>query len=310
MPLAFLAVLLPTLFWDKPIDTADVLRKSGMERIYVPAGGEAAWRKLGFAATAFDRVHAAEAVVPSVEYHMDVASATRVPWINANGWRFERDPARLYFYDAPAGSAAFAAAEASAYGVEAAIRAAPEDLAPLAGMLKFLGEIEQPRLPVMANIGVIDDGSDTMGEVLNLMARHNLLFHVIPSADPKYDLNIRLGTPDYPKDAAADPYAFAIEMRRRLTDEKRLVRIYGSNVVLVHLTGDARQARLYLLNYGSGTVKGLRVRVLGSYGAGKLRAFGHAGEALEGYGVENGAAEFTIPVLGAYAVVDLTAPSR
>src|SRR5580658_3959653 len=190
MPLAFLAVLLPTLFWDRPVETADTLHKAGIERFCVPAGREQAWRKVGFSATAFDRGRATQAIAPKVEYHMDVASATRVPWVDANGWRFEREPGRSFFYDAPAGSAALAAAEAFAYGVEAAIRAAPEDLASLAGTLKFLGSIDQPRLPVMANIGVIDDGSDTMAEVLNLLARHNLLFQVIPQANQKYNLNI------------------------------------------------------------------------------------------------------------------------
>ena len=77
MPLAFLAVLLPTLFWDRPVETADTLRKAGIERLYVPAGQQQAWRKAGFAATAFDRAHAVQAVAPTVEYHMDVASATR-----------------------------------------------------------------------------------------------------------------------------------------------------------------------------------------------------------------------------------------
>lgn len=299
MPLAFLAVLLPTLFWDRPIEAADTLRKAGIERLYVPTGREQAWRKAGFTATAFDRARAAQAVAPKVEYHMDVASATRVPWVDANGWRFEREPGRSFFCDAPPGGAALAAAEAFAYGAEAAIRSAPEDLAGFARMLKFLGEIEQPRLPVMANIGVIDDGSDTMAEVLNLLARHNLLFHVIPAADSKYDLNIRV-VPE-----AANPYEFAMKVRRDLTDEKRLLRIYGSNVVLVRLTGDASRVRVHLLNYGKATVKGLRVRVLGSYSQGKLAAFAHPGAALEGYSVEDGATEFTIPELGTYAVVDL-----
>ncbi len=299
MPLAFLAVLLPTLFWDRPIETADTLRKAGIERLYVPAGREQAWRKQGFAASPFDRARAAQAVAPTVEYHMDVASATRVPWVDANGWRFEREPGRSFFYDAPPGSAALAAAEASAYGVEAAIRAAPEDLAPFARMLKFLGQIDQPRLPVMANIGVIDDGSDTMAEVLNLLARHNLLFHVIPATDTKYDLNIRL-VPE-----AANPYEFAMKIRRDLTDEKRLLRIFGSNVVLVRLTGDAAQVRVHLLNYGKAAVKGLRVRVLGSSAQGKLAAFAHPAAALEDYSVEDGATEFTIPEMATYAVVDL-----
>lgn len=299
MPLAFLAVLLPTLFWDRPVNTADTLRKAGIERLYVPAGQEQAWRKQGFAAFPFDRARAVQAVAPTVEYRMDVASATRVPWLDANGWRFDREPARTFFYDAPAGSAALAAAEASAYGAEAAIRAAPEDLAQFAAMLRFLSEIDQPRLPVMANIGVLDDGSDTIAEVLNLLARHNLLFHVVPATGLKYNLNIR----QVP--ANADPYEFAMQIRRDLTDEKRLARIYGSNVVLVRLTGDAAQARLHLLNYGKATVKGLRVRVLGSYQHSRLSAFKHPGITLEDYTVEAAATEFTIPETGTYAVVDL-----
>jgi len=171
-------------------------------------------------------------------------------------------------------------------------------------MLKFLGEIDQPRLPVRANIGVIDDGSDTMAEVLNLLARHNLLFRVIPAADSKYDLNIR------PVPEATDPYEFAMKTRRDLTDEKRLLRIYGSNVVLARLTGDASQSRVHLLNYGQAAVKGLRVRVLGSYAQGKLAAFAHPGEALADYTVQDGATEFTIPEMATYAVVDLVVAGR
>jgi hypothetical protein len=290
---------LPTLFWDRPVETADTLRKAGVERIYVTPGQEQAWRKQGFAASPFDRSGAVQAVAPAVEYHMDVASATRVPWVDANGWRFEREPARSFFCDAPAGSAALAAAEAFAYGAEAAIRAAPEDLAQFAGMLKFLTGIDQPRLPVMANIGVVDDGSDTMAEALNLLARHNLLFHVIPAADTKYDVNIR----QVPADA--NPYEFAMKIRRQITDEKRLLRIYGSNVVLGRLTGDTSQVRVHLINYGKAAVKGLRVRVLGAYEHGALAAFDRPGAAFVDRSAQDGVTEFTIPEMGPYAVVDL-----
>jgi hypothetical protein len=305
MILAIAAVALPTLFWDQPPSTADALHKAGIERLCVPAANEAAWRKLGFTAIAFDPAHATEAVAPNVEYHMDVASATSVPWVDANGWRFERSPNSTYLYKPPSGKAALAAAEAFAYGVQAAIRAAPQDLEPFAHMLHFLSEVSQPPLPVMANIGILDDGSDAMAEVLNLMARHNLLFHIIPAPDPKYGLNIRLGTPDYPAADAADPYAFAMKVRHTLTDEKRLLRIYGSNVVLVHLTGDGSRARVHLLNYGQPAIEGLRVRVLGSYRQGKLSAFGHPQSSLQDYAVQDGATEFTIPTLGPYGVVDL-----
>jgi hypothetical protein len=145
-----------------------------------------------------------------------------------------------------------------------------------------------------------------MGEVLNLMARHNLLFCVIPAPDPKYDLNIRLGAGEFTSKDLADPYAFAMLIRRRLTDEKRLLRLYGSNVVLARLTGDNGQARVHLINYGAGTVKGLRLRVLGSYARGRLAAFDYQKAELQDYSVQDGATEFTIPEMGTYAVIDLT----
>ena len=306
MPLAFLAVLLPALYWDQPVSTAPVLRKAGIERLYVPASRAAAWRKLGFAVTALDPARAAKAVAPAVEYHPDVASATSVPWIDANGWQFERDSAKTYLYDASPGSAALAVAEAFAYRADAAVRAAPRDLATLARMLRFLDGIGRPDLPVRANIGIIDDGSDTMGEVMNLMARHSLLFHVIPSPDPAYNLIVRFGAGGYSREDAADPYAFAMQIRHQLTDEKRLLRIYGSIVVLGRLYGNSAQARVHLLNYSKAEVRALRVRVLGEYPRGKLADFGYPGAALEDYRVADGATEFSIPVMGPYAVIDLT----
>ncbi len=305
MPALLLAALLPTLYWPQPADTAEALRKAGVERLYVVAGQEPTWRKVGFDASPFDKNAATQADTPSVEYRMDVASATHVPWIDANGWRFERHPAATYFYEAHPGAALLSAAEAYAYGVTAAIAAAPADLPALARMLKFLHRIDRPPLPVRANIGIIDNGSDTMGEVLNLMARHNLLFHVIAAPDPAYDLNIRLGSAEYPEADAADPYSFAMMIRRKLTDEKRLLRIYGTNVVLGRLTGDQKHARLHLLNYSGNAVKGLRVRVLGAYDHADLAAFDHDSVKLRDYAVEEGATEFSIPEISAYAVVDL-----
>jgi hypothetical protein len=47
------------------------------------------------------------------------------------------------------------------------------------------------------------------------------------------------------------------------------------------------------------------VRVLGSYRQGVLAAFAHPGAALADYSVQDGATEFTIPELAAYAAVDL-----
>ena len=39
---------------------------------------------------------------------------------------------------------------------------------------------------------------------------------------------------------AADPSAFALKIRRQLTDERRTLRVYGSEVVICRLTGERR----------------------------------------------------------------------
>ena len=157
----------------------------------------------------------------------------------------------------------------------------------------------------MANIGVVDDGSDVTGEVLNLLARRNLLFRVVKAPDPHLDLNVKIGSKEYPQEEAADPYSFAQKLRHELTDDRRLVRIYGSSVVLVRLTGEGSRARLHLLNYANRPVKGLRVRVLGEYRGGELSAFGQEKPALADYEARAGATEFTVPLIETYAVVDL-----
>jgi hypothetical protein len=300
-----LAALLPWLYWDQDPATAVSVKHAGIERLYVPADQEAAWNAAGLAAQAFDAARFAKVPAPGVRYKMDVAAATNVPWVDANGWRFERAGGREYYCDAPWRKATLAAAEAYAYGAKAVIHPDARDLAAFGQMLAFLRSIDRGPLPPLANIGIVDDGSAQTGEVMNLLARRNLLFCVIPRPDPAYDLNVRIGSKEYPKADAANPAQFATIIRQKLTDEKRLLRLYGSDVVIARLTGDSAQARLHLVNYGGGKVDGLRVRVLGSYAHGTLAAFGVNNAALTDYAVSDGGAEFTIPELDVYAVVDL-----
>ena len=59
---------------------------------------------------------------------------------------------------------------------------------------------------------------------------------------------------------AADPSGFALKIRRQLTDERRRLRIFGSEVVVARMTGDASRVRIQLLNYGNRDIAGLRVR--------------------------------------------------
>jgi hypothetical protein len=94
-------------------------------------------------------------------------------------------------------------------------------------------------------------------------------------------------------------------IRQDLTDEKRLLRIFGSDVVLARLNGTDTHVRVHLINYSDRKVEGLRVRVRGVYARGTLVAFGQENGALEDYSAGDGATEFTIPYIDVYAAVDL-----
>jgi hypothetical protein len=301
----FLAPLLPWLYWDQGPGTANAVKQAGIERAYVPADQVAAWMSAGFEARPFDMAKFVVLKLLGVEYRIDRAGATSLPWVDGNGWRFERGGGRQYYYNVPWRKATLAAAEAYVYGADAAVHPDPRDLTAFGKMLEFLRSIDGAAMPVLANIGIVDDGSAETGEVLNLLARRNLLFRVVRAPDPKYDLNVQIGSKEYPKALAADPSAFAALIRQKLTDDKRLLRIFGSEVVLGRITGDGERVRVDLLNYGGGAVDGLRVRVRGVYRSGTLAAFGVKNTALNDFGASDGGTEFTIPEMGVYAMVDL-----
>jgi hypothetical protein len=244
---------------------------------------------------------------PGVTARAGVASPTRAPWIVANGWRFGRNPAGKYRYDLQAGKAVLAAAEAFAYGADAVLKIDPADAASVGALLTALEALPAAELPPIADLAVVDDGSPITAEVMNLLARRNLLYQVVKAPSPRFRLNIAVGSRDYPVADAADPSAFALKIRRQLTDEQRALRIYGSEVVIGRLTGDGRRVRLHLINYGGREIEGLRVRVRGAYGAGDAYIHGTGRAPLQDQVVAEGATEFTLPRIGVYAAVDLTA---
>jgi hypothetical protein len=301
---------LPALYWAQPVETAPLVRQAGIERLRVPAEAAAAWRAAGLSVVPLEERERAERTrlsPPGLRSRAEVASATVRPWVFANGWRFLRKPDGRYWGELPAGKAALAVAEAYAYGADAVLAIDPADLEPAGRMLAFLSTVPDSSLPGAADIAVVDDGSPPIGEVLNLMARRNLLFEVVRKEAGDVALNVRLGSKDFPRDAAEDPETFALSVRRRLTDARRSLRIYGSEVVLARLTRDAGRARLQLLNYGGRVIDGLRVRLLGSWAAAGARSFGEERMAIEDRLAADGATEFTLGALGPYAVVDFTA---
>ncbi|MGH9836095.1 MAG: hypothetical protein ACREBD_22325 [Blastocatellia bacterium] len=301
---------LPLIYWGGGVETAEKLKQAGIDRIAAPASSAAEWRKAGLKVVPMSQAELErreKLLTPRVAGRANVASPTQRPWIDANGWRFVRNPSGRFYYELPQGRAAIAAAEAFAYHADAVLKIDPADLEMAAKMLAFLRELPPGNLPVIADIGVIDDGSPTTGEVMNLLTRRNLLFKKAPATSSRFRVNIRLGSKEYPEAEASDPSAFAQKVRRRLGDENRSLRVYGSEIVICRLTGNGSRAKLHLLNYGGREIDSLRVRLRGKYGQGVVKAFGHAGAALEEFVVADGATEFSISKMGVYCVIDLPA---
>jgi hypothetical protein len=260
------------------------------------------------AAANADTAQLSKAVTPRVTFHANEASATRAPWVDSNGWRYLRQPDGHFYCDAPgATAAALAAGEAFAYGVHVAIHTDDAGLAPLNKMLAFLGGAKGRDFSPLVNIGFVDDGSAESGEFMNLLVRRNLLFRVVKQADPKLDLTVTPGSAEYPKAEAVNPSLLAEKVRGNLTDAKRLLRIYGSEVVVGRLVGNGDAARLYLINYGAARspARGLRVRVLGTFSKQQVAQFDSSETNLMDVSTDSGATEFTLPELKTFAMINL-----
>lgn len=300
--------LLPLLLWDQGPETVDQLHRAHIQQIAIPSSHAEQWKAAqGMDVVTVDIHQLTVIPQPTLTFNAQVSSATRAPWVNQNGWRFLRQPGGNYLYETKGEGAILAAAESFAYGVRAYIRTDEAGLPSLGRMLAFLGGIQGQKMSPEVNIGFVDDTSPESGEFMNLLIRRNLLVKVVQKPDSKLDLNVALGQADYPRAEAANPKLLAEKVRSHLTDEKRLLRIYGSEVVIGRLLGNGSEARLLLLNYGAAKspVHGLRIRVLGSYPKIHAVQYGDAPCRLTDVLTESGATEFTLPELGTFATIDL-----
>jgi hypothetical protein len=298
----------PCVYWTQGIESRAALESAGVKRICVPPEQVDAWKAAGFSVTptsAPELSSRQELPSPGVAPRAGLASPTRSPWVVASGWQIARNPQAKYVYSVPAGKAALAAAEAFAYGADAVLKIEPADLQSAGAMLTFLETLPSADLPPVADFAVVDDGSPVTGEVMNLLTRRNLLFKMVKAPESRFRVNVRIGSPEYPKEEAADPSAFAQKIRGQLTDDQRSLRIYGSEVVIARLTSDGSRARVHLINYGGREIEGLRVRVRGTYRSGEAYVAGSGKVALVDQSTADGATEFSLPKFQAYAVVDL-----
>jgi hypothetical protein len=255
---------------------------------------------------------------PGVRFLPNVARATNVPWIDSNVWRFQRGLRKAHYAKLPVGSAALAAAEAFSFNVDAIFNPDAADVDDLGRMLRFLKAHEAPPLPALVNIGVVDDGSAQMGEILNLLTRRNLLYRVIKAPEPGLGLIVQLDTPDFPREAAKNPYEFAARVRDKIGDDNRLVRLYGTSTVIAHLTGDSKRTRLHLLSYGGRgrrapqqqqqipNPQAVRVRLVGRYQPSRFAAAGaDTNQELTDIRHVANTTEFWVPDFTTLAIVDL-----
>jgi hypothetical protein len=310
--LAFVSLLaaVPALYWDRPIDTAEALRMAGIRRVVVPAAAVGAWRAAGFAAEGLDGEgwqRRAQAESPGIDRDVSVLSPTRSPFVVANGWRFLRAPSAAYRYQARPGAAALAAAEAFAYDVDALVMVEPSDLESFASMLRFF-EAQPPESGAdVAQVGVVDDGSDDIEDVMALLSRRNLLFRPLAAPSPRFRINVRLGSKDYPRAAARDPNELAHRIRGLIGDDHRLVRIYGTEAVICRVTRAGSRLRVRLINYGGGVRDGLRIRVLGAFPRASAVSDAQGSAALTDHVVAGGVTEVTMPPMRVSAILDLDA---
>jgi hypothetical protein len=54
---------------------------------------------------------------------------------------------------------------------------------------------------------------------------------VVRAPDGSFNLTVQLGTADFPRETAANPYEFAARVPAKLGDDNRLVRLYGTSRV-------------------------------------------------------------------------------
>lgn len=237
---------------------------------------------------------------PGMRMRMNMAMATSAPWVDSNLWRYRREPSQSFLCDVRGKSVTLAMAEAHAAGVKLSLRTAPEQRKDFEAMLAFLKGLPGGPEPRWTNITVTDDGSPQAAEALNMLSRRNLFFQIAPRPDPKAALNLSLNS------SVSNPYDFMQEARQKLGDERRLLRLYGSELTVAELRRDGPRVRLMLVNYGTRAVESLRIRVQGQFAAGRVKPYVYsAPPEVTDHLIDGAFTEFTLTSLPVYAVIDL-----
>jgi len=276
------------------------------------------------------------------------SGASGEPWIEANGWLILYHRARgaqpvLLAYDPPQegrlrpGSLELAAAEAASFGGQFALKlderlrrglveAQPRVVAEwkrVAEQLKF-AESGVFRGAPAANIAVVADALEPVAEVLNLLARRNHPFLVLPRGGDlqaalakKYALVIAIAQPPLPRPAkpasaprapiivqrkeVLDPEAFVAEMRKRMTGRRLYALANAETIISCPWRLEDGRLAVHLVNYAIDPLLEVRLRPAGKFSRALL--FTPDDEAPRRLTVKAG--EIIIPEMNVSAVVVL-----
>lgn len=229
---------------------------------------------------------------PGVRYRMNMAMATSAPWVDSNIWRYRRDPKAAYSCDVREKSVQLAMAEAFAESVKVTLQTVPAQNADYDAMLAFLKRIPEGPTTPWADVAITEDGSSQAGEVLNLLSRRNLMFQL------KGNIPVT--------SKITNPYEHVQEIREKLGDDNRLLRLFGSELTLAGLAREGNRIRLHLVNYGSRPVETLRIRIKGRHTEQNTKAYVFKNDAprLSEFVYEGSYTELTLDKMPLYAVFD------
>ncbi len=277
------------------------------------------------------------------------AAATGEPWIDSNAWLLLYHRAVigrpvLLSYDPPKnarlrpGSVELAVADAAVFGGHFAIKlderfrqglaaGQPRAVAEWKRVVRQLQFAETPlfRGTAAANIAVViaAPGSaasknarlEPASEVMNLLARRNLPFVVVPRKDAtqatleKYAVVIAVGQPPLSirgptlveRKEVLDPSKFAAEIRTLLGDRRPYVLTNAETIITRLLCLEDGRLALHLVNYAIDPVRDVRVRMAGKFSRAQL----HAPDRDSSHDLPVKDGEFAIPELRISAVVVL-----
>ncbi|MBL8212718.1 MAG: hypothetical protein JNK87_18540 [Bryobacterales bacterium] len=248
-------------------------------------------------ATGYEKVPA-----PGVRYRMNMATATSAPWIDSNLWRYRRKPDGKYLCDVKGKpAAALAMAEGFVTGINLTLDTTPDQKAEYDKMAAFLKALPGgPRQP-WTNFSISDDGTFEAGEVMNLLSRRNLLYRIVPAAKADFKL-----------EKPANPYEYVLNLRDKFGDDKRVFRLFGSELTVAEVAREGRKVRIHLINYGSRPVDTMRLRVRGNFAeaAAKAYIYGSDDAKLSEWQRDGAFTEFTLTALPLYGVIDLEDAAR